>query len=116
MRRVRSKSQQKLDTRPEQPAYTPEEREQQMMGYAMDLAEKQLREGTASTQVIVHFLRLASSRENLEKEYLEERKALLQKKTEVLESQKRVEELYKDALDAMRSYSGSNSSDGDKHG
>lgn len=88
------------------PALTPEARENQMIALAVDLAEKQLIEGTASSQVITHFLKLATSRERLEKEKLEKENELLRAKTEAIESAKRVEELYSDALRAMRSYRG----------
>lgn len=88
------------------PALTPEARENQMISLAVDLAERQLEEGTASSQVITHFLKLGSSKERLEREKLEEENKLLRAKTESLQSQKRVEELYAEALTAMRRYSG----------
>ena len=88
------------------PATTPEGRENQLIAAAVELAEKQLREGTASAQVISHFLKLGSSREMLEQERLTRENELLQVKAEAMASQKRVEELYTKALDAMRSYSG----------
>lgn len=88
------------------PALTPDARENQMIALAVDLAEKQLIEGTASSQVITHFLKLATSRERLEREKLEKENELLRAKTEAIESAKRVEELYSDALRAMRSYRG----------
>ena len=88
------------------PAMTPDARENQMINLAVDLAEKQLEEGTASSQVITHFLKLGSSKERLEREKLEEENKLLRAKTENLQSQKRVEELYTEALAAMRRYSG----------
>lgn len=88
------------------PASTPEARENQMIGYAVDLAEQQLIDGTASSQVIVHYLKLASSKEKLEREILAEQKKLISAKTEALESAKRVEELYANALAAMKEYSG----------
>lgn len=91
-------------TRP--PALTPEGRENQLISLAIDLAEKQLSEGTASSQVITHYLKLGSTKERLEKEKLEKENELLKAKTESLQSAKRVEELYKDALNAMRRYSG----------
>ena len=90
------------------PASTPEARENQMISLAIDLAEQQLLDGTASSQVITHYLKLGSMREQLEKEKLEEENKLLRAKTEALESQKRTEELYQKALDAMRQYSGVN--------
>lgn len=88
------------------PAMTPDARENQMINLAVDLAEKQLEEGTASSQVITHFLKLGSSKERLEREKLEEENKLLRAKTENLQSQKRVEELYAEALAAMRRYNG----------
>lgn len=88
------------------PATTPEARENQMIALAVELAEKQLIEGTASSQVISHYLKLGSTKERIEKEILQEQKKLITAKTEALQSAKRVEELYKNALDAMRSYSG----------
>lgn len=88
------------------PALTPEARENQLVSLAVDLAEKQLMEGTASSQVITHYLKLGSSKYKAEKEKLERENELLRAKTESLESAKRIEELYEDALKAMRNYSG----------
>lgn len=92
--------------RKQRPAVTPEAREQQMVGYAIDLAEKQLREGTASSQVITHFLKLGTTSYKTEKEILEMQKELIAAKTENLKSQKNSEELYKKAIDAMKRYAG----------
>lgn len=88
------------------PAFTPEARENQLIAAATNLAEKQLLEGTASSQVITHYLKLGSSKERLEKEKLERENELLRAKTEALQSAQRVEELYANALDAMRRYNG----------
>ena len=88
------------------PALTPEAREKQLISLAVDLAEEQLQEGTASSQVITHYLKLGSTKERLEKEKLAEENKLLKAKTEAIQSQKRVEELYSEALNAMRRYSG----------
>ena len=88
------------------PALTPEARENQLVSLAVDLAEQQLRDGTASSQVITHYLKLGSTKERLEKEKLEEENKLLRAKTEALQSQKKVEELYTEALNAMRQYAG----------
>ena len=92
------------------PGLTPESRENQMIALAVDLAEKQLLEGTASSQVITHFLKLGSTKQRLEKEKLEEENKLLRARTEALQSAKRVEELYSDAIAAMRKYSGNGDS------
>ena len=97
------------------PALTPEARENQMISLAVDLAEKQLVEGTASSQVITHYLKLGSTKERLEKEKLEEENKLLKAKTEALQSAKRVEELYADAIAAMKRYSGNGRSDEDEY-
>jgi hypothetical protein len=88
------------------PATTPEGRENELVSQAVDLAEKQIRSGTASSQVITHFLKLGSTRERLEQQRLEHENELTRVKIEALESQKRVEELYMEALTAMRSYAG----------
>lgn len=88
------------------PATTPEQRENQLIGLSVELAEKQLRDGTASAQVITHFLKLGSSREKLEQERLAQDVVVLKARAEQLESQKRIEELYANALSAMRVYSG----------
>ena len=88
------------------PALDPEARENQLISLAVDLAEKQLREGTASSQVISHYLKLGSTKERLEREILEKQKELIEAKTSNLQSAKHVEELYENALDAMRLYSG----------
>ena len=88
------------------PATTPEGRENQMVALAVDLAEKQLAEGTASAQVITHYLKLGSTREKLEQERLAKENELLQAKVESMASVKRIEELYETALNAMRSYAG----------
>ncbi|HEX4500651.1 MAG TPA: hypothetical protein VH187_05700, partial [Scandinavium sp.] len=88
------------------PATTPEGRENEMVSLATDLAERQIREGSASSQVITHFLKLGSTREKLEQERLEHENQLLAVKKEQIESQQRIEELYIDAIKAMRSYAG----------
>ena len=85
---------------------SPEARENQMIAYAVDLAEKQLREGTASSQVITHYLKLGSSKERLEREKLERENERLRAKAENLQSAQRSEEVYREAVKAMRTYSG----------
>src|SRR4051794_16195568 len=90
----------------QKPATTPEGRENQLVAQAIDLAERQIQAGTASSQVITHFLKLGSTREQLEQQRLEHENELTRVKIEAIESQKRVEELYMEALQAMRSYSG----------
>ena len=95
------------------PALSPEARENQMISLAVDLAEKQLIEGTASSQVITHYLKLGTMNHKLELEKLEKENALLKAKTESLQSSQRMEELYADAIKAMQSYSGLGDSDED---
>lgn len=101
-----AKVKQTSSSRKMRPALSPEARENQMISLAVDLAEQQLRDGTASSQVITHFLKLGSMREQLERERLEEENKLLKAKTENLQSMKRVEELYEEALKAMKNYGG----------
>ena len=93
-------------TKKMRPALTPEARENQLIYLAIDLAEQQLRDGTASSQVITHYLKLGSTKEKIEKEILEKQKDLLVAKTEALQSSKRIEELYSEAISAMKNYGG----------
>lgn len=95
--------------KPWRPATTLEGRENQLVSLASSLAEKQMIEGTASSQVITHFLKLGSTRERLEQARLENENLLLAAKVDQLASAKRVEELYAEALKAMRTYSGQDS-------
>lgn len=101
-----SKKSESKPTRSARKATTPEAREQQMISLAMDLAEQQLRDGTASSQVITHYLKLGSTKDKLEQQIMAEQKEYLEAKTQAMQSAKRVEELYSEALDAMRRYSG----------
>lgn len=93
------------------PALTPEARENQLIFLATELAEQQLRDGTASSQVITHYLKLGSSKERLEMEIKEKEKELITAKTEALQSSKKMEELYTKAIAAMMSYGGHGSED-----
>lgn len=88
------------------PAKTPEARESQLIALAYDEAERQMREGTASSQVITQFLKLGSSREKLEQQKIALDNQFTETKTEMMESAKRVEAMYAEALQAMRSYAG----------
>lgn len=91
------------------PAMTPEARENRLVSLAMDLAEERLLDGTASNQLIVHYLKLGTTKEQMEKEMMEKQMRNLDAKTEAIESAKRVEELYEKAINAMRLYSGQKS-------
>ena len=88
----------------QKPAMTPEGREKQLIGLAYDLVEKRLREGTATSQETTHFLKLGSRYAELEMEILERKKTKLEAEVEQIHSQKRIEDLYANALSAMRSY------------
>jgi hypothetical protein len=96
----------KADTPRPLPALDPESRENQLISLAVNLAEEKLRDGTASNQLIVHYLKLGSTKERLEKEKLEKENELLKAKTEALESAKRSDELYAEAIKAITRYSG----------
>ena len=90
------------------PASSPEEREQQVISLAYDLAEQQIRNGTASSQVITHFLKRGSIQAELELEKLKKENALLEAKTTALESAAKSEELFSEAIKAMKKYRGYN--------
>ena len=102
-----SKSTSKVgEKKKKRPGLTPESRENQLISLAVDLAEQQLLDGTASAQVITHYLKLGTQKSQLENEKLRKENELLKAKTENLESMKHIEELYSEALEAMRHYGG----------
>lgn len=90
------------------PATTPEARENQLINLAVGLAEKQLRDGTASSQVITHFLKLGSTKEKVERDILEKQKELITAKTESIKAAKKADEAYLEVIDALKIYSGDN--------
>lgn len=90
----------------EPPATSPEAREDQLIALAVNLAEQQLRDGTASAQVITHFLKIGSSREVIEKKILKEQEKLISAKTKAYESAQDMKSLYKEAIEAFKSYNG----------
>ena len=95
------------------PSTTLDGRESQLVNLAVNLAEQQLMDGTASSQIITHFLRLGSTRNELEKEKIAQENLLIKAKIDALESAKRMEELYEDAIAAMKSYGGNSDGSGD---
>lgn len=100
-------------TRKIRPAFTQEGRENQLISLATDLAEKQLLEGTASSQVITHYLKLGSMKAKAELEKLQRENELLRAKTEAIESSKRSEEMFERAMAAFTSYRGIDTGDTD---
>lgn len=96
---------------------TPEEEKQYMIWLATKRAEQQLIDGTASSQVIVHYLKMGSPREQLEEDILKRQKNLIEAKTESLHSTKEMTELYNNAIKAMQRYQGvdDDSDDTDVH-
>jgi hypothetical protein len=93
------------EPRAAKPSQTVEGREQQLISLAVDLAERQLREGTASPSVINHYLKMASKRETLEREILERQSKLIDAKAQSIVKAKEQDELAKAALEAMKNYS-----------
>lgn len=94
------------------PAITAEAREDEMIAAAMDLAERKLRDGTAGTAIITHYLRLASMKERKQLEILEEQRKLIVAKTGAIEAEKNTEEMYKEAMAAFTEYNGMEDGDG----
>lgn len=99
-------SQSSGNVRQMRPALTPEARQNQLIALATDLVEKRLIEGTASSQETTHFLKLATQEAKLKVKILEKQEELISAKTEAIKSSQRTEELYRDAIIAMRQYSG----------
>lgn len=96
----------KKESRNRPPATTPQAREDQLISMAYDAVEERIRNGSATGAELVQLLKWGSSKERLEKDILEKQKELMDAKTDALQSAKRVEELYSNALNAMRSYGG----------
>lgn len=94
----------------EQPLMTPamnlEDQEDQLVSLAVDLAMKRLREGTASNQLISEIIKLGTVKERLSREKLQRENDMLRAKTEAIEASRRNAELYENAINAMRVYSG----------
>lgn len=88
------------------PAPTPEAREMQMISYAVDLAERQMLEGTASAQVITHYLKLASSRNALETKKIERENKLLDARVKQIDESAQNGDLYQQVIQAMKEYTG----------
>lgn len=97
------------------PPISEEAHESLLISLTMDLVEQRLRDGTASSQETTHFLKLATSKARLEKEILERQKELITAKTEALQSAKRVEALYEDAIKAFRNYNGQDDTDDEEY-
>ena len=112
MAKVRQNHKKSKEDQPKiRPALTPEARENQLISLAVDLVEQRLLDGTASSQETTHFLKLGSMKNRLEMQKLQEENKLLQAKTDAMKSAKRIEELYSEAISAMRSYSGGGDKD-----
>lgn len=106
MARVKSPNTSNSSKKPMRPALNPEAREKQLISLAIDLVEQRLIDGTASAQETVHFLKLASKKSSLEAERAELENELIKAKTQNLKDQADMKTLYKDAIEAMRRYSG----------
>lgn len=89
------------------PARSIENRENQLIEKAYDVAEERLNNGTASAQEIVHFLKMGAARAQLEKQKIEAEVELLESKKQIIDANKQSSEAYQAALDAFRSYNGS---------
>lgn len=93
------------------PSLTPEADENQLISLAIDAAKKMLLDGNAPTSVVLHYLKLATSRERLEREIMETKRELMEAQKKSLESQAKIESLYTEALKAMQRYSGNSEED-----
>lgn len=103
---VKAKTSSSGSSRKMRPALSPEARESQMISLAVDLAEQQLRDGTASSQVITHYLKLGTTKAELEKEKLKRENKVLEAKAKAIESAEEMKVLYDNAIKAMRNYAG----------
>lgn len=113
MARVKSPTPSNSNKKSLRPAMSPEAREQQLTSLAVDLVEQRLIDGTASAQETVHFLKLASQKTKLELERARLENELIKAKTQSIRDQADMKALYKDAIEAMRRYSGHGSDEED---
>lgn len=111
MRKIKATSSTSEPKKKLRPAINPEARENQLISLAMDCAEQQLMDGTASSQVITHFLKLGTAKYQFETEKLKHDTELVKAKTTSIEKADKMEEMYKKAIDAMKIYGGYGSSD-----
>lgn len=93
------------------PATTPQARENQLIVLATDLVEKQLIDGTVSSQVLTHYLKLATAKENLERKKLIAENALLEARVKSIAAEGDIKVLLENALDAFRGYQGTQTED-----
>ena len=110
MARVKSPNPPNPNSRPMRPAIDPENREQQLISLAVDLVEQRLRDGTASAQETVHYLKLASSKTKVDLERAKLENELIRAKTQNLKDQADMKTLYMNAIEAMKRYSGNGGS------
>ena len=94
------------EKRKRRPATTPEARENQLVALAFDLVEQRLIDGTASAQETTALIKAGTTKARLEAEKLRKETQLLKAKTDAVESAQRVEELYAEAIKAMKTYTG----------
>lgn len=87
-------------------ASTPEGRENEMIMLAYQEVERRIRDHTATSQELCHFLKMGSEKERLEREKLEVEMELQRVRADSIESGKHMEELYNNAIAAMKMYSG----------
>ena len=95
-----------LDTPKSKPARTPDARENQLISLAYDLAEQRLRNGTASSAEVVQLMKWGSKQSRLEQELNETKIELMKAKKEAIESTKRFEDMFQEAMGAFRRYNG----------
>lgn len=87
-------------------ASTPEGRENEMIMLAYQEVERRIRDHTATSQELCHFLKMGSEKERLEREKLEVEMELQRVRADSIESDKHIEELYNNTIAAMKLYSG----------
>ena len=102
-----------VQARKSRPALTPEARENQIIAAAYDLAERQIMEGTASSQVITHFLKQGTVKAQIELEKLRRETELIKAKEEALQASKQTQVLYEEAIAAFRLYNGQGGNEDD---
>lgn len=93
------------------PARTPKQRENQIINLVMDVVEQKIIDGTASSQILCHFLKLATEKERLENDKLRGELELAKARVRQIDMQEDLKSLYEGAVSAMRGYRSTNEND-----
>lgn len=86
------------------PPLSDKDHEAKLISLTLQMAEQQLIDGTASSQVMTHFLRLGSIRSKVELEKLRLENNLLTEKIQSEKMGQQLKEMFQDVMESLRDY------------